>query len=145
MPVKRASILAATGLLVAAGFVSHAVAGGRPLSTTLTGAQEVPPADPDGSGTASFTLNQGQGQICFTLTASNLAPTTAAHIHEASAGQNGPVVVTLTPPGPDGSSSGCVAAPAEVIKAIRQNPSDYYVNIHTTEFPGGAIRGQLSK
>ena len=119
---------------------------GRKLYTTLSGSTEVPgPGDPDGSGSATITLNQGQGQVCFELTVANLAPVTAAHIHEAPAGKAGPPVVTLTPLPTGDSSSGCVSADPELIKRIRQNPENFYVNVHTGEFPDGAIRGQLSK
>ncbi len=103
------------------------------------------PGDPDGSGTAAITLNQGTGEVCFELTVSDIAPAVAAHIHVAPVGVAGPVVVTLTPP-TSGSSSGCVTgADSELIKAIRQDPSAYYVNVHNAEFPAGAVRGQLSK
>ena len=129
-------------LLVA---VIPAAAQGRPFSTTLTGAAEVPgPGDPDGNGTAHITLNQGQGEVCFELTAEGIVPATAAHIHVGAADVAGPVVVPLAPP-TDGSSSGCVSADADLIKAIRQNPENYYVNVHNAEFPAGALRGQLSK
>jgi hypothetical protein len=40
-------------------------------------------------------------------------------------------------------SGGCVSAARDLIKTIRMNPSNYYVNVHTTDFPDGAIRGQL--
>ncbi len=121
-------------------------AGGRPLTAVLTGEAEVPgPGDPDGSGTASIRLNQGAGEVCFSIVVSDIAPATAAHIHEGPADQAGPVIVTLSPPPSSGSSSGCVAAPPRVIKAIRKNPSDFYVNVHNEEFPAGALRGQLSK
>jgi len=119
--------------------------GGRPLSATLTGAAEVPPGDPDGSGSAAITLNQGQGEVCFELSVSDIAPATAAHIHVAPAGVPGPVVVPLEPP-TGGSSSGCVTGvDRDLIKAIGQDPSAYYVNVHNAEFPAGAVRGQLSK
>lgn len=119
--------------------------GGRPLSTTMDGAQEVPgPGDPDGTGSATITLNHGQAEVCFQLTVSNIAPATAAHIHVAPLGDPGPVVVGLTPP-TSGSSSGCVSADPELVKAILQNPDAYYVNVHNAEFPAGAVRGQLSK
>ena len=119
--------------------------GGRPLSTTLSGAEEVPgPGDPDGTGTAVITLNHGQGEVCFELTASNIAAATASHIHVAPAGVAGPVVVPLAPP-TSGSSSGCISVDRELIKAIMQTPSEYYVNVHNAAFPGGAIRGQLTK
>ena len=125
--------------------VGTATAGGRPFSTTLTGAAEVPvTGDPDGSGSASITLNHGQGEVCFELTVSDIAPAAAAHIHIGPVGVPGPVVVPLTPP-TGGSSSGCVSADHELIKAIIQAPEEYYVNVHNAEFPGGALRGQLSK
>lgn len=120
--------------------------GGRPLSVALTGAAEVPgPGDPDGTGRAVIRLNQGQGEVCFELTVSNIAPATAAHIHSGAAGVAGDVVVTLTPPPTDGSSKGCVSAGADLIKDIRQNPGNFYVNVHNADFPDGAVRGQLAK
>lgn len=119
--------------------------GGRPLSATLTGAAERPgPGDPDGTGTATLRFNPGQGKVCFVLTASNIIlPATGAHIHIAPVGSPGPIVVPLVPPDATGVSSGCVSASRDLIKAILKNPSAYYVNIHTTDFPAGAIRGQL--
>jgi len=52
------------------------------------------------------------------------------------------VVVTLTAPA-SGTSSGCVSADSELIKEIRQSPAEFYVNVHNSEFTGGAVRGQL--
>jgi hypothetical protein len=140
--------VAVLGAVVALFGATSALAadGGRPFATTLAGANEVPPGDPDGSGTATLTLNQGQGEICFTLTVTNInLPATAAHIHAAPVGVAGPVVVPLTPPDASGTSSGCVSADPALIKAIRQDPAAYYVNVHTTDFPSGAVRGQLAK
>lgn len=121
--------------------------GGRPFATTLTGAAEVPgPGDPDGSGTALLRLNPGLGQVCFELSVSNIMlPATGAHIHVGAATQAGPVVVGLAPPDQSGTSSGCVSADPDLIKAIMQNPENYYVNVHTSDYPAGAVRGQLSK
>jgi CHRD domain len=141
--VRIASIACLAAL--AAGF-GLAEQGGRPFSTTLTGAAEVPgPGDPDGSGEAVLTLNHGQGQICFQLTVSDIAPATASHIHLGPEGVGGPIVVGLTPPPTGGSSSGCVSADRDLIKDIIQNPESYYVNVHNADFTLGAIRGQLSK
>jgi CHRD domain-containing protein len=67
----RSSLTAfVTGLVVALGTVAVAVAddGGRPLSTTLTGAEEAPgPGDPNATGQADLTFNQGQREVCFTI------------------------------------------------------------------------------
>ncbi len=121
--------------------------GGRSLSATLTGAAEVPgPGDPDGSGTARLILNRGQGEICFKITVANITlPASAAHIHVGPAGVAGGIVVTLTAPNASGSSSGCVSVDSDLVTAIGNDPSAYYVNVHTSDFPGGAVRGQLSK
>jgi hypothetical protein len=134
-------------ILTVLAFTGTALAGGRPFTTTLTGAAEVPgPGDPDGSGQASLTLNPGQGEVCFEISVSNITlPAIGAHIHIGSATVAGPVVVGLTPPDASGTSSGCVAASQDLLIAILQNPENYYVNVHTTDFPAGAIRGQLSK
>jgi len=119
--------------------------GGRPLTATLTGAAEVPgPGDPDGTGTASITVNPGQGEICFTLRVSNIVPATAAPIHFGTSTFAGPVVVGLTPP-TGGISADCVSVSRELAKTIIQEPSSYYVNVHNAAYPAGAIRGQLSK
>ncbi len=119
--------------------------GGRPLRATLTGTAEVPgPGDSDGRGTATIRLNQGQGKVCFVLTASNITlPAAAAHIHVGGSTVAGPVVVGLTAPDATGTSFGCVSATRDLIAAIRMNPSNYYVNVHTSDYPAGAIRGQL--
>ena len=112
----------------------------------LNGAEEVPgPGDANATGHADFTLNQGQGEICFALSWTDIDGTvSAAHIHVGPAGVAGPVVVPL----PIGSSAGtaevsaCVNADPDLIKAIRQNPSDYYVNVHSLPgFVAGAVRG----
>jgi hypothetical protein len=119
--------------------------GGRPLTATLTGAAEAPgPGDVDGMGTATLRLNHGQRRVCFVLTASKITlPASGAHIHVGATGVAGPIIVPLTPPDASGISGGCVSAERATIKAILKNPSGYYVNIHTSDFSAGAIRGQL--
>jgi hypothetical protein len=127
---------------------SAASHGGIGLSATMSGDQEVPgPGDPDGSGTAHITLNQGLGEVCWDITVSGITlPATAAHIHVGEAGVAGGIVVTLSPPDETGTASGCATdVDRSLIKDIRKNPSGYYVNVHTTDYPAGAIRGQLSK
>jgi hypothetical protein len=127
-----------------AGVGGGAAATGTKLFTTLSGAEEadaqgnVGVGDPDGTGTAALRLNQGQGRVCWTVTWKNISAPTMAHIHKAPAGVPGPVVVPLDPIG-----SGCATVDKALVKAIRQNPTAYYVNVHNEDFPAGAIRGQL--
>lgn len=131
----------------AAAILPGADQGGRLLVATLTGAAEVPPGDPDGSGTALVTLNQGQGEVCWEIRVSDiLLPALAAHIHVAPVGVAGPIVVPLSAPDASGFAAGCASGvDAGLIRAIRQNPADYYVNVHNADFPPGAVRGQLTK
>jgi hypothetical protein len=72
---------------------------------------------------------------------------TAAHIHVGTATVAGPVVVPLFAAAFEGTdtASACVSGVSEaLIKDIRQNPANYYVNIHSDVFPAGAVRGQLA-
>lgn len=128
------------------------LAGGRPFTTTLTGEAEVTAAgvpnqgDLDGTGTAHLTLNQGQGEICYELNVADITlPAAAAHIHVGASTTTGPIVVHLAAPDANGHASGCTSVDPALIKAIRQNPENYYVNVHNSVFPAGALRGQLSK
>lgn len=153
-----ALLLAALAALALAGPASAAKLGGadhggRLFTTTLSGAEEVDPetgalgaGDPDGSGLATLTVNPGQKEVCYEISVEDITlPAIGAHIHVGDAGENGPVVVPLTPPDASGVSSGCAEVPRELALAIIQNPEGYYVNIHTSDFESGAIRGQLSK
>ena len=55
---------------------------------------------------------------------------------------NGPIVVHLTAV-QDGTSSGCITVSQSLIKEIMKNPAGFYVNVHTSQFQNGALRGQL--
>ena len=138
-------------IALASAAVAVADGGGRPFTTALTGAAEAPGlGDPDASGQAELTLNQGQNEVCFSISWADVdGEVFAGHIHVAPAGSPGPVVVTLFTGSFTGTDavSGCAEnVDADLIKAIRQDPSAYYVNVHSRpDFPGGAVRGQLGK
>ena len=101
--------------------------------------------DPDGFGSASFTFDGDQ--LCFGITVANLDTPGAAHIHKARKGQNGDIVVPFAAPadGAAGASSGCVTVDAALGADILAHPRAYYVNVHTTAFAAGAVRGQLTR
>jgi hypothetical protein len=146
--MRRRSMVAALGVLTVVAsfaFATTSWAGGQPFVTTLEGENEVPvTGDLDGTGTAALTLNRGTGEVCWSISVSGIAlPATAAHIHEAPVGDPGDVVVTLGAPGADGTAAGCTTADRELVKDIAKNPTEYYVNVHNADFPGGALRGQI--
>ncbi|HQS69894.1 MAG: hypothetical protein B7Y36_13150 [Novosphingobium sp. 28-62-57] len=137
--MKTAMIIlaAASAMLTASG------ANAKPatLVATLTGSAETGGGDPDGSGGFKAELDDESGDFCFTLWAEQTAAPTMAHVHEGAAGADGKPVATLEVTGKDSDS--CIAMEPDLVKKIEAAPKDYYVNVHTADFPKGAVRGQL--
>lgn len=142
--LRIASVFVGVLVLALLGASAATAIGGQMFAADLDGASEVPgPGDPDGSGSARVTVNRGQGEVCWWLEVEGIEQAAAAHIHVGAAGVAGPIVVGLTPPGPDGTSAGCVTIDRDLAKAIGKDPSSYYVNVHNAMYPAGALRGQL--
>jgi hypothetical protein len=106
----------------------------------LSGAQEVPPVATAATGSGTITVLMDRS-VSGTVTTSGIAGT-AAHIHLAAPGQNGPVIVPLNKTGEN-----LWAVP----NSIRLNDAQYeayrqgnlYVNVHSAANPAGEIRGQV--
>jgi hypothetical protein len=111
------------------------------FTATLSGAEEPGGGDARGSGSFRATVETSTGDVCYTLMTKDLAPAVAAHVHEGAAGATGGPVITVEVTGDD---EYCLAAQAELLQAMAANPGNYYVNVHTRDFPAGAIRGQLA-
>lgn len=119
----------------------------------LSGRNEVPVGDADGSGWAEVDLRPGTGTVCYRVKVRKLDAVTASHIHVGAAGVNGGIVIDfaiLTADKKVWDNSivykDCISGIARsLLTSIKANPTGYYVNVHTTAFPGGAIRGQLRK
>jgi hypothetical protein len=128
------------------------------FTATLLGTNEVPPVTTTATGSAEFTVSEGQ--IEFTVNVTGIENALQAHIHTGREGQNGPVRLNLcgTPdPAPSppctsgtgalvtGTSGTTVGDPPitfdELVEAIRSDSA--YTNVHTTQNPGGEIRGQI--
>jgi D-alanyl-D-alanine carboxypeptidase len=122
------------------------------LATRVSGAEEVGPGgeldvgDPDGAGVATVAVSTGARRICFELWVRGVVlPAAAAHIHAAAPGVNGPIVVPLDAPDASGRAAGCARGlERSVLEDLVDEPSSFYVNVHTTDFPDGAVRGQLA-
>jgi CHRD domain len=167
MPVPRLKsvlVVAVIGLL-AASLVALGGPGAASDFTKfikLTGEEEVPgPGDEDGLGRARITIKDDRERVCFGLRWKKLDPVIAAHIHVGEEGEAGDIVVTLFTAGETGLTTlsntwtrlrACTetfsppegVTVAELLDDIEENPENYYVNVHTTTFPAGAIRGQLA-
>jgi hypothetical protein len=113
------------------------------LTATLAGANETAGGDADGTGTFRVEADPASGDFCYTLTAENTAAPTMAHVHAGAAGADGAPIANLSVTGKGGDE--CIAMEPDKIKGILANPAGFYVNVHTADYPKGAIRGQLIK
>ena len=143
---RIAAVTMAAGLVWGvAATPAAAQSSGQPFSvfaTVLRGENEPAGGDADGIGVAVVKVSPADAQVCYLLVANKLDTVVAAHIHHAPAGVNGPVVIPLQAP-ISGFSAACADISAALAADLVANPDQYYVNVHTTVFPGGAIRGQL--
>ena len=88
-------------------------------------------------------MDVAHNEVCWNLSVQNLQGTvTQAHIHRAPVGKAGPIVLYVSPR-TSGSSQGCKGVGPPLARGIVNNPGAYYVNVHTSKFPDGEIRGQL--
>jgi len=144
--------IALAGLLTA-GLVAVAepaqAAANQPSSSfvaVMSGDNELPAGtgDPDARGVALLQIKSKS--VCYVLHVRNVDGTVdGAHIHLGRPDQEGPVVVDLNPPTHMGSSVGCTWIGRKLAWKLRTNPRHYYVNVHSTAYPDGALRGQVHK
>jgi hypothetical protein len=122
-----------------------------PLLAVLSGGTEVGPGGAanagDANGYGSATINViSATTLCYAVVVDRIDAPIAMHVHEASAGSNGGIAIGLTPPatGSPGTSAECLTGldPA-ILSRMRGMTTNFYINVHTGNFPGGAIRGQL--
>src|SRR5258708_2492184 len=119
------------------------------FGAVLTGSQENPPTTSPGFGNFIGSFDSGHANLTVTLTVANLgAPINNFHIHEkASGSQSGPVIINLIGLGGvfiNNKMTGTFPVTSDVAARMLAYPSSFYVNVHTTQFPGGAIRGDLA-
>ena len=98
--------------------------------------------DMDGSGSVTLTIDPDRQQVCYDFTLARLSTPLMAHIHRGRALSNGPTVVTLFT-GPADDLESCVPWAEHRLAEIVSDAPNFYVNLSTTEYPDGALRGQL--
>lgn len=139
------------------GQLSYVSGGTVTYAAELLPGNEVPPANSAAFGSAFVTFDFHNNTIAWDAVATGIANPTMSHIHRGAAGVNGPVVINFaTAPGQitGGRTSGATTIAAA--QSSNLNAADltalanattaagYYVNIHSSAFPGGEIRGQLA-
>jgi hypothetical protein len=144
---KIALATAFSGALATAGCATLEEAVVEQLAGTynaeLTGAQVVGTGDPDGHARAEITVADNLEQLCYDVNnIRGVAAITSINLHRGAPGTNGPVVLNLKAAN-EGVWRGC-AEPGEWLQeAVEDQFFNHYVQVNTTEFPNGAIRGQL--
>ena len=138
--LRRSLAIAAVAVLCA----GSAYAATEKFTATLNATSEVPPSTSTGSGTATVSLDTTTHEITYDVTFQGFASAVAAaHIHgPAAVGKNAGVVVPL-----GNAPTSPIHGTAKLTPEQEQELTGgmMYVNIHTKNNPGGAIRGQLTK
>jgi hypothetical protein len=110
------------------------------ITATLSGSAEVPANPSVATGEVEGTFNEDTKMLMLNITYTGFTPV-AWHIHKAAAGANGGVIFNL------GTT---IISPFTFMQALNaEQEADlkaglYYVNLHSTAYPNGEIRGQLS-
>jgi hypothetical protein len=142
--VSRRAVMVLAGLMC---IVWAGLAQAAPVSFTvaLSGAQQVPPVQTSGSGSADLTYDPATRVVTWTVTYSGLSgPATMAHFHgPAAAGKNGPVKVWISKQGSAVESPIKGEATLTPEEAQQFAAGEWYINVHTKDHPAGEIRGQV--
>jgi predicted small secreted protein len=121
------------------------------FASVLNGANEVPtaggPAVGDKDGHAIALMRVQGDEVSFAFTWKGIGTPTAGHIHQGGAGTNGDVKIPFfaekLPGGRDSVYGTVKVTDAALLKNLKADPGQFYFNLHTEEFPGGAVRGQV--
>ena len=116
------------------------------LRAMLTPDAEVPPVVSSASGSATFVLDTTTQVLYYALHVAEIDNITMAHIHAGAAGVNGPVVQFLYDGSPLFDPANPISGTIQLtaMEASDLLSGDFYVNVHTSDFPGGEIRGQIA-
>ena len=136
--IPSARVLAVTALLA----LVPVAAAAQTYTANLSPDNVVPNVGPTGATGFATVILEGTS-ISYNLLFSGVDDPTAAHIHQGAAGASGPIVVDFAASFTGGFAAGSVSADPDTVAAIASNPAGYYVQVHSTGFPGGALRGQL--
>ena len=141
---RSAGTMRLRGVIVGAGAFALALAAGvalgQEVKVTLSGDQEIPPVSTPAAGTAAISV-AADGSVTASVTVTGMKPT-VAHIHDAAAGKNGPIVIPLVkvsdtvwvlPPGSKLTDTQLASFRAGTL----------YVNVHSEAWRAGEVRGQI--
>jgi hypothetical protein len=142
----RRLLVVVVGLGVCAGWlVVPAAAQSLSTFTVMASATaEVPTPGPVGAtADATLTIDASTAQLCYRMSVVRLPGITEVHLHRGASGVDGPMVAMLDMSGLATGTNSCTKVSAVLARAVIATPSGYYLNVHTSAYPAGAVRGQL--
>ena len=147
--LARPFVIVSLSALALAG-CNKATDGQTLFQATLSAANEVPARGSSANGAAGFTIDGDT--VLFSIEANQIENVTMSHIHSGAAGVNGPVRVFLFKGPTTGTVNGRLVEGSFTAKDVtgvsfqellaEMQAGTAYVNVHTTQFPGGEMRGQ---
>jgi CHRD domain len=111
---------------------------------TLTGAEVVGMrGDTDGYAQAELSVSDEANQICYDLNdVRGIGPITSAAVYRGGKGANGRMVIQMRAAN-EGGWKNCVGRTEWLEDSVERASGAYYIQVNTSEFPNGAIRGQF--
>jgi hypothetical protein len=143
--MTRRAVMVIAGLAGVAWVGGYALGAPVSFKVPVTGAQQVPPVQTTGSGTADLTYDPGTRVVTWSITYNGLSgPVTMAHFHgPAAEGKNAGVAIWLTKQGSPVESPIKGEATLTPAQAQQFAAGEWYINVHTQAHPAGEIRGQV--
>ena len=146
MRVVSRRIVFALAALACVAWAGSATAAPAKIKVQLTGAEETPPVTTKGTGTADLTWDASTRVMTWHINYSDLSsPATMSHFHNGANGAKcgGPVVIWLTKKGSPVKSPITGKATLTPEQAQQLDAGNWYINVHSTDHPGGEICGQV--
>ena len=158
--MKRQMVVLSMALAMAGVGCTKGTDDAEVFQATLAGANEVPPRATAASGAMGFIVKGNR--VDYSIEVHGLGAIVGGHVHSGAAGVNGPIRIALFPgPGSNATSNPLTGVDGqlyegsfeaadvvgisydELINQMRAGTA--YGNVHTTQFPGGEIRGQVNR
>lgn len=138
----RSAFLALVGLSFLA-CASTAMAVPISFKVPLSAAEQIPPVEAAGYGTADLSWDPATRVVTWRIDYSNMCRVTMAHFDYGARGHNGPVAIWLTKKGEPVKSPIVGTATLSPKEATEFEAGDWYINVHTKDHPEGEVRGQV--
>lgn len=142
--MKTIMVLGVAGLAGLAISAPTAAQDSAFLAANLLG-QEVPGGGDDkASGNFNGEVDLKRNRVCYYLDMDGLGSATSVHIHQKDQAGTDTPTLPMQVPGAGGKEV-CVTGESAVLAEIAKKPEEYYIDVHTSDHPEGAVRGTLKE